>query len=220
MELSPTDKRRFSTLAEVLGNPVDAIWGLWSKLQTWDRLYNIARRQVGPDPQGYMSRVRRRGRFSRLRLQDAVRRLWNSVLRQEHEEFRELAAARQEDQRNRVEEEKIRVVGTVLAGFEELLGAEAASRDFYQDIIRELWDMERHIHWVHAALEISGGRTDQFLRTLFAVAIYILQVVSAFAKRVGGEPPTPPGYVFFLASLVCSLVWKRVSGMAVPRVYR
>jgi len=26
-----------------------------------------------------------------------------------------------------------------------------------------------------------------------AVAIYMLQLVSAFAKGVGGEPPTPPG---------------------------
>jgi len=201
IELSPTDKRRFSALVEILGDPIDAIWSLTHKLQTWNQLYYLARERVGTPRGGRLSRMRRRNRYSALCLVNQLRKIWNTTIRRrEHVDLPELVAARDAEKTIKKDEMQVRVVATVLAGFEELLGANAATEGFYKDIIKELWDNKKHAHWVEAALDLAGGRTDEFFRTWLAVAIYILQVASAFVRGVGGEPPTPPGFVYLIFS--------------------
>jgi len=54
------------------------------------------------------------------------------------------------------------------------------------------WENGRMHHWRQAALELSDGRTDEFARTALVIALYFLQVASAFTREVGGDPPTPP----------------------------
>jgi len=67
---------------------------------------------------------------------------------------------------------KVRVFATVLAGFEELLGANAPiNKAFYKAIFK-------------AAGDLAGGRTGEFARTLLAVAVYMLGVVSGFVWSV------------------------------------
>jgi len=186
IELSPIDKHRFSTLLQVLGNPIDAIWSLIHKLHTWNRIYHLARRRFARNP--------------RTRLLDKIRTLCG----------RHNTRSSGEKESEREEEDRIRVVATVLAGFEELAGAKIKSDEFYEAAITMLWgeelDSPREQHWKKAALDLSDGRTNEFLRALLAIALYILQVTSAFLPAVGGEPPTPPGGVIACALFLSYLV--------------
>jgi hypothetical protein len=44
IELSPIDKSRFLAIIHALGDPVDSQWSMMHKLQSWDKLYDIADR--------------------------------------------------------------------------------------------------------------------------------------------------------------------------------
>jgi hypothetical protein len=165
IELSATDKWRYYTLAQVSGNPIDALWSLIDKLQTWDRIYKIS----------HDNRIS----YRRGKTED------------------ELAA-------------HARIVGAVLAGFEELVGSKADS-NYYQQVIDNLgaWRDDNWQHWEEAALKLSDARTAAFARTTFVIALYILQVASAFLKEIGGEPPTPP--VGLSPSYPISTPWGTIS---------
>ncbi|KAK0652446.1 hypothetical protein B0T16DRAFT_454812 [Cercophora newfieldiana] len=225
IELSPTDKRRYSTLIEVLGNPAGSIWSLTHKLQTWNRLYYFAEdfvfEQDGIRPRGALHNTARRARYAVLRMANIIQRSWHSkIRRRQFTESKTLKSARKNEETILQQEMKVRVIATVLAGFEELLGA-AATEAFFNTIMSELWNEDQHIHWVSAAGELAGGRTDEFFRTLLAVAIYMLQVASAFVKGVGGEPQTPPGGVIasgvFLSYLVPTAVLSNCIGAFTDR---
>ncbi|GAB1313313.1 hypothetical protein MFIFM68171_03523 [Madurella fahalii] len=140
------------------------------------------------------------------KITDALRGQWNvNIILRKHEESQLIKAARKTEKDPMRREMKARVIATVLAGFEELLGGEAAAEGFYGAVMSELWNEERHIYWVKAAGQLAGGRTDQFLRTLLAVAIYMFQVASTFIQRVGGDPPTPPGRV--MLKTILTAIW-------------
>ncbi|KAH8787779.1 hypothetical protein BGZ57DRAFT_755181, partial [Hyaloscypha finlandica] len=162
IELSPIDKWRFTTLFQVLGDPVDAIWSLIHKMQTWNRIYEIATRYVEkhlPPPK------------------DKI--LW------------------------------ARIVATVLVGFEDIVGREINDDGYFKTILTELGPIghpDREQYWQQAAFELSDGRTDEFLRTILAILLYILQVTSAFEPDMGGEPPTPPGGVIACALFLSFLL--------------
>ena len=47
VELSPLDKRRFLAIVHLLGDPIDSIWSLVNKLDSWNRCYDMAERYEG-----------------------------------------------------------------------------------------------------------------------------------------------------------------------------
>ena len=47
VELSPLDKRRFLAILHLLGDPIDSLWSLIHKLDSWDRCYDMAERYEG-----------------------------------------------------------------------------------------------------------------------------------------------------------------------------
>ncbi|KAK5658470.1 hypothetical protein OQA88_1859 [Cercophora sp. LCS_1] len=161
IELSATDKWRYFSLAQVTGDPVDALWSLVHKLQTWNRIHDISRARIRP------------------------------IAGETHDQL--IARAR--------------IVGAVLAGFEELVGSKA-NEEYYDQIIDVLGarDARNWHHWEKAALELSDARTDAFSRTTFVIVLYILQVLSSFLPQLGGEPPTPPGGIIACAILLSYLV--------------
>jgi len=168
IELSPIDKRRFTTIVQVLGDPVEAIWSMLHKLQTWKALDEIARQYCADH-----------------RIPDSAR-----------------------------------VVATVLAGFEDVLGPSIPDRDWITtSLLHQIGPAvspEQMKRWQRAAFELSDGRTDEFLRTILAISLYVLQVMSAFIPDVGGEPSTPPGGVIgsalFLGFLVPAAFLSNVLG--------
>ncbi|KAH7088782.1 hypothetical protein FB567DRAFT_547641 [Paraphoma chrysanthemicola] len=42
MEVSPLDKRRYLMILHLLGDPIDSLWSLLSKLEAWSRCYRLA----------------------------------------------------------------------------------------------------------------------------------------------------------------------------------
>jgi hypothetical protein len=42
MEVSPLDKRRYLMILHLLGDPIDSLWSLLSKLEAWSRCYHLA----------------------------------------------------------------------------------------------------------------------------------------------------------------------------------
>ncbi|KAK1756584.1 hypothetical protein QBC47DRAFT_445272 [Echria macrotheca] len=215
IELSPTDKRRFSTLLQVLGDPVDAIWSMVHKLQTWNKIYRIARwRILGRDD---FRLTHGRARIAGMRVTDRIRRLRDRVRGVRHRRSWELSEIEKDD-------ELVRIVATVLVGFEELVGPGAEHPSYYESVIREFWrdgGIEERQHWERAALELADSRTDEFFRTLLAVALYVLQVTSAFMTQIGGQPATPPGGVIasalFLSFLVPAAVLSNCLGAFTSR---
>ncbi|KAF2027648.1 hypothetical protein EK21DRAFT_102357 [Setomelanomma holmii] len=47
MEVSPLDKRRYLMILHLLGDPIDSLWALLSKLEAWSRCYHKAAEVVG-----------------------------------------------------------------------------------------------------------------------------------------------------------------------------
>jgi hypothetical protein len=47
MEVSPLDKRRYLMLIHLLGDPIDSLWSLLTKLEAWSRCYHLAQAMCG-----------------------------------------------------------------------------------------------------------------------------------------------------------------------------
>ncbi|KAL6716771.1 hypothetical protein ACLMJK_006339 [Lecanora helva] len=47
VELSPLDKRRFAAILHLLGDPIDSLWSLLHKLDSWDRCLDLAEERYG-----------------------------------------------------------------------------------------------------------------------------------------------------------------------------
>jgi hypothetical protein len=48
MEVSPLDKRRYLMILHLLGDPIDSLWSLLTKMEAWSRCYHLALKRSGP----------------------------------------------------------------------------------------------------------------------------------------------------------------------------
>ena len=159
IELSPLDKRRFYTLLQALGNPIDVLWSFVHKIVVRSRIYGLV------------------WQVSSVRLRES-----------------------------RMD---VRVVATVLAGFEEILGPDVGDYGRFVEILRVLGptaDDGVMGLWKATALELADSRTDEQLRSGFAVILYVVQILSAFVFEIGGGSPNPPGGVIAVALTLTFLI--------------
>jgi hypothetical protein len=47
MEVSPLDKRRYLMILHLLGDPIDSLWSLLTKMEAWSRCYHSALKRCG-----------------------------------------------------------------------------------------------------------------------------------------------------------------------------
>jgi len=89
----------------------------------------------------------------------------------------------------------VRVVGTVLFALHDLLGPDFTGFHQLEEIFHYLDPGIEEIfaHWCDAALQLSDGRTDERLRSMFAILLYVVQLLSAFVFDIGGGSANPPG---------------------------
>jgi hypothetical protein len=87
-----------------------------------------------------------------------------------------------------------RVIATVFAGFEEIMGPDITS-DYFQTVVDEadLSQNAKYRHWELAAVELADSRSDEILRTTLAVILYFYHVISSFVEEVGGSQSSLPG---------------------------
>jgi hypothetical protein len=87
-----------------------------------------------------------------------------------------------------------RVIATVFAGFEEILGPDITA-DYLQTVVAQagLNLDAKYRQWQLAAVEIADSRSDEILRTILAVLLYFYHVIASFVEEVGGSQSSLPG---------------------------
>ncbi|KFA71455.1 hypothetical protein S40288_10902 [Stachybotrys chartarum IBT 40288] len=97
--------------------------------------------------------------------------------------------------------DRARVIATVLAGFEEISGAQIKSETYYKMVMKRLGcigPLSRQSHaawqeWRHCARVLADARTNEMSRTLLAIFIYVFGVAAALYEDVGGGNTSKPG---------------------------
>ena len=110
-------------------------------------------------------------------------------------------------------------VGTLLAGIEEITGLESNPLEELQVLFPQLsyslpYSEEFSLPQIRlprqllkrTAFKLARGKTDDILRTSFAVSLYILQLAAGFDDVLGGGNDTPPGGRIGTAMLLTWLI--------------
>ncbi|KAK0647006.1 hypothetical protein B0T16DRAFT_414567 [Cercophora newfieldiana] len=97
-----------------------------------------------------------------------------------------------------------RMIATVLMGYEELGTTDKMFAGLSHSVLERINPKTDRMlrSWKGAALELADQRTIELLRTLLAVALYILSVLSALVPHIGGRDRDEPlGWVAVALSL-------------------
>lgn len=169
IELSPIDKRRFVSIVQSGGDPMDCTWSLLAKLDSRRRMYRMVREHV----------INELHSSDDLRGRPLQGRPWKAI------------------------RDKTITISTVLSGLEDIFSAELAACPNPHEAFCEFMttfgafsvDPRIQKQWSQTALELVDSRTDERLRALLALAIYVLGLCSAFIADMGGTTQTAPGGV-------------------------
>lgn len=107
------------------------------------------------------------------------------------------------------DEHRTRVIGTVFAGFEELMGSTIRTEEFYIVAAERLGveDENKFQYWSKAALELADSRTNEIPRAILSIVLYIFQLTCSFVKVLGGpQVGTFPGGRVGLAMMISWLL--------------
>ena len=86
-----------------------------------------------------------------------------------------------------------RVIASIFAAHEEVQGPRIKSERYFEALLEQR-SRATHFHeWRRAAVRLADSRTASFGRTVFAVLLYIFQLICAFVPEVGGGSTSPPG---------------------------
>ena len=90
-----------------------------------------------------------------------------------------------------------RVLGTLMGAMEELTAPGKNPMNAFSELFtgwnRRKMGLDKLMQLVDkAAFELADNRTDDILRTCFAVALYFFQVISSFVTILGGANSSPP----------------------------
>jgi hypothetical protein len=98
------------------------------------------------------------------------------------------------------------VAAIVLSAFEDLLSPSIRSYNTFKDLLDVFWIPQARLLWRDAALDLADSRSDERLRSMLAVALYVLQILSAFIVDIGGGTSYPPGGVIAVALTLTFLI--------------
>ena len=171
IEVSPFDKRKYYTILHLLGDPIDSLWSLLSKVEAWSRCY---------------------------------------VLAQEHYD---------QDTSSSYTPSDVKILATILGGIEEIVGTQTDPLLIFNRYVpaRKRAELSKQISIT--AYRLADSRTDDLVRTAFAVILYFYQTISGFLSVLGGGNSSPPrgriGTAMFLTWLVpCVLLSNSVGGFS------
>ena len=98
------------------------------------------------------------------------------------------------------------VAAIVLSAFEDLLSPSIRSYNTFKDLLDVFWIPQARLLWRDTALDLADERSDERLRSMLAVALYVLQILSAFIVDIGGGTSYPPGGVIAVALTLTFLI--------------
>lgn len=98
------------------------------------------------------------------------------------------------------------IAAIVLSAFEDLLSPSISSYETFKHLLDVFWIPQARLLWRDAALDLADSRSDERLRSMLAVALYVLQILSAFIVDIGGGPSNPPGGVIAVAATLTFLI--------------
>lgn len=99
------------------------------------------------------------------------------------------------------------IVATVFAGYEEVLGPRIISeRNEFGALLDQCDSVNHFDEWRRAAVDLADSRTDDLIRTVLALVLYLYQLVGNFVPAVGGISSSPPGNRIATAVLLSCFV--------------
>jgi len=253
IELSPIDKHRFATIIHAVGDPIDSFWSLLHKIYVWRRLHAMAVDRCEPRAESQTwwtyTALRWSGRKKRWKRwwgrwwQRLFGRWFAKAARGRQAEHAPQPGCLDGDGRDGVRQgdgvdddeefdqmhDRVRVIATVLAGFEEISGAYIETELRYTMVLNQLGHIGHPStqsgpawhEWRQCARRLADARTNEFLRTLLAIFIYIFGVVAALDDDVGGGNTSRPGgrigSAVFLMWLVPLALFSNVIGTFTSR---
>jgi hypothetical protein len=219
MDVSPLDKWRYLEVFHLLGDPIDSMWSLLAKVEAWSFCLFLAKRNFGL----FLGLTERQLGTILAAIEEIIGPKGNPLLCLTEIVFPGNASQEEADSKQPISTkiltlssnqsykmsnqsgQGIRAVviestdqedeGTNAP--EEARLISAAPLSLSPNMIKILKD---------AAYEIADSRTDDIIRTAFAVCLYILQLVSAFVTVMGGGNSSPPGGRIGTAMLLTWLI--------------
>ncbi|KAI9764052.1 MAG: hypothetical protein M1839_006048 [Geoglossum umbratile] len=199
LEVSPLDKRRYVMVLHLLGDPIDSMWSLLTKAEAYCRCCRIA----GADEVWRKELViwwKDMVTWWKWRVQKMTRRM-----RGDRAGAGDGPAKGYLDPAAR----HAKNTATILAAIEELVGTNEDGRnrnpDHYLPDIPDIPDVKR-VLVAETACELAESRTDEVLRTWFAVILYLFQLAAGFVAAIGGGNSSPPGGRIGTAMLLTWLI--------------
>ncbi|KAF7505125.1 hypothetical protein GJ744_001265 [Endocarpon pusillum] len=215
MDVSPLDKWRYLEVFHLLGDPIDFTWSLLAKVEAWSFCFDRAKtnRQLGTilaaieeitgphdDPLHCLNEILDSGNAVQedpdLGQPVSINNRMQSS--QQPSEMSDLPAqavtvtineATDQDTADRENE--------AATAPQEALIVSPKNPAFSAEIVKILTD---------AAFELADSRTDDIIRTIFAVFLYIIQLLAAFIAVIGGGNSSPPGGRIGTAMLLTWLI--------------
>ncbi|KAK5657584.1 hypothetical protein OQA88_3158 [Cercophora sp. LCS_1] len=94
-----------------------------------------------------------------------------------------------------IPDQDVHIAAIVLSGFEDLLAGSITSYDTFSNLLTLLW-IPTNVHPI----------SDERLRSLLAIILYMLQVLSAFVFNLSGGTPNPPSSIITTALTLTFLI--------------
>lgn len=171
MQFAPIGWKRFLSVLHLLGDPIDSIWSLLSKVEIWNRCFIIA-----------------------LKINGAL------AAREEQKDNQLGNNDKQSDEDRQNSDREIRNIAVIIGAVEELIHPfhpKKSAGDVFQDFQAMLIvpnmrrDVANQLYWKTAS-DLINSRTNEMRRTCFSIGLYLFQVIAAFAPEVG-EASSPSG---------------------------
>lgn len=224
IDVSPLDKWRYLEVFHLLGDPIDFMWSLLAKVGAWSFCFSLAKRNlkafpgmtvrqlgtilaaieeiIGPnnDPLHCLTEILASGKAVQADPDLEQPISTKNLPQSSHQsyEMSDLPAKAITISVNKATDQGTADWGNEAATApEEALIGFPGTPAFSAEIVQILKD---------TAFEVADSRTDDIIRTTFAVCFYILQLLSAFIAVMGGGNSSPPGGRIGTAMLLTWLI--------------
>ncbi|KAK0623775.1 hypothetical protein B0T14DRAFT_517036 [Immersiella caudata] len=113
---------------------------------------------------------------------------WSQFRKWAHREMAQLSGLAEGSKKKEIEA-RVSIITTVLAGFQEICDPGLFQPELLQNLVRHFTPMSESTLavWRKAAVDLADNRASNWLRSWFAVMLYVFQLLAAFAPQDKGD---------------------------------